>query len=59
MKQNSTINILFLVLCLLLLGFVYMNTRMIDHFKLNEQTEGLNITEPTPSNNNLDTEITQ
>ena len=46
MKQNNTINILFLVLCVLLLGFVYMNTRMINHFKLNEQTEGLNVTEP-------------
>ena len=47
MKQNNTINILFLLLCILLLGFVYMNTRMIDHFKLNEQTEGLNhVTEP-------------
>lgn len=57
MKQNSTINILFLVLCILLLGFVYMNTRMIDHFKLNEQTEGLNLTEPSNTDTTPDLEI--
>ncbi len=47
MKQNNSINVLFLVLCVLLLGFVYLNTRMMDTFKLNDQTESLNVVEPT------------
>ncbi len=46
MKQNNTINVLFLFLCVLLLGFVYLNTRMIDSFRLNESTESMNIVEP-------------
>lgn len=28
MKKNDTINFLFLVLCVLLLGFVYLSTKM-------------------------------
>lgn len=46
MKQNNTINILFLVLCVLLLGFVYLNTRMMETFKLHDHSESLNVVEP-------------
>lgn len=30
MKQNDTINILLLFFCILLLGFVYVNSKMVD-----------------------------
>lgn len=50
MKQNNTINVLFLFLCVLLLGFVYLNTRMIDSFKMNDPTESMHIVEPDASN---------
>ena len=33
MKQNESINILFLLFCILLLGFVYLNTRMSSGFQ--------------------------
>jgi len=33
MKQNESINILFLLFCILLLGFVYLNTRMNSGFQ--------------------------
>lgn len=46
MRQNNAINILFLMLCVLLLGFVYLNTRMIESFKLNDPTEGMNVVAP-------------
>lgn len=39
MKRNDTINILILVLCFLLLGFVYVNTRLMDNFEETEHTE--------------------
>lgn len=47
MRQNNAINILFLLLCVLLLGFVYLNTRMIESFNLNDTTEGMNVAAPT------------
>ena len=31
MKKNDTINFLFLVLCVLLLGFVYLSGKMPEH----------------------------
>lgn len=46
MKQNNAINILFLFLCVLLLGFVYLNTRMLDSFKLNDSSENMKVMEP-------------
>lgn len=32
MKQNNAINLLLLFLCILLLGFVYLNSKVIDQF---------------------------
>lgn len=39
MKVNNSINALFLAFCLLLLGFVYINTRFMDEFELKRSTE--------------------
>lgn len=39
MKVNNSINVLFLAFCLLLLGFVYVNTRFMDEFQLKRNTE--------------------
>lgn len=38
MKINNSINALFLAFCLLLLGFVYFNTRFTDGFELKRST---------------------
>lgn len=40
-KQNTTINVLFVILCILLLGFVYLNTKMIDHFTEGNRSENV------------------
>lgn len=39
MKINNSINALFLAFCLLLLGFVYFNTRFMDGFELKRSTQ--------------------
>ena len=39
MKKNNTINFLLLVLCFLLLGFVYVNTQLMDTFQKSDQAE--------------------
>ena len=39
MKVNNSINALFLAFCLLLLGFVYINTKFMDEFELKRNTE--------------------
>ncbi len=39
MKVNNSINALFLAFCLLLLGFVYVNTRFMNEFELKRSTE--------------------
>lgn len=39
MKVNKSINALFLAFCLLLLGFVYINTKFMDEFELKRSTE--------------------
>ena len=41
MKQNETINVLFLFFCMLLLGFVYVNTRMNAGFHQKAKTENV------------------
>lgn len=37
MKKNDTINIIFLFLCILLLGFVYLNSLMMDEVTQQQQ----------------------
>ncbi len=39
MKVNNSINALFVAFCVLLLGFVYINTRFMDEFELKRNTE--------------------
>jgi hypothetical protein len=39
MKVNNSINALFLAFCILLLGFVYINTRFMDEFELKRSTQ--------------------
>lgn len=36
MKQNNALNLLLLFMCVLLLGFVYLNSKMIDQFYLSK-----------------------
>lgn len=59
MRQNNAINILFLLLCVLLLGFVYLNTRMIESFNLNDTTEGMNVAAPTNTDTAIEVELEQ
>jgi len=44
MKQNNAINFLLLFLCILLLGFVYINSKVIDQFYLDKNNATLNQT---------------
>ncbi|CAN5200978.1 hypothetical protein BH09BAC1_BH09BAC1_24480 [soil metagenome] len=39
MKVNKSINALFVAFCVLLLGFVYINTKLMDEFALKRSTE--------------------
>lgn len=43
-KQNSAINFLLLFLCILLLGFVYLNSMVIDQFYLDKNKASYNET---------------
>ncbi|MEX0812186.1 MAG: hypothetical protein WD048_08200 [Chitinophagales bacterium] len=43
MEKNQTINVLIVVLCILLIGFVYINGRMIDDFQERKTKETFNI----------------
>lgn len=42
-EKNDTINILIVVLCVLLIGFVYINGRMVDDFKEHKTKETFNL----------------
>jgi hypothetical protein len=42
MKQNNAINFLLLFLCILLLGFVYLNSMVIDQFYLDKNKASYN-----------------
>ena len=42
MEQNDSINFLFLFLCILLLGFVYLNTQMMDQSYQQKQKATIN-----------------
>jgi hypothetical protein len=44
MKQNNAINFLLLFLCILLLGFVYINSKVIDQFYLDKNKASYNQT---------------
>jgi hypothetical protein len=44
MKQNNAINFLLLFLCILLLGFVYLNSMVIDQFYLDKNKASYNET---------------
>lgn len=51
MKVNNSINALFLAFCVLLLGFVYINTRFMDEFELKRSTQK-NLVVPADSDSN-------
>ncbi len=38
MKQNDTINYVFLILCILLLGFVFLTNKMSEEATLNKES---------------------
>jgi hypothetical protein len=42
MKQNNAINFLLLFLCILLLGFVYINSKVIDQFYIDKNKASYN-----------------
>jgi hypothetical protein len=42
MKQHNTINYLILFLCILLLGFVYINSKVIDQFYVDKNKASYN-----------------
>ncbi len=42
MRQNNAINFLLLFLCILLLGFVYLNSMVIDQFYLDKNKASYN-----------------
>jgi Na+-transporting methylmalonyl-CoA/oxaloacetate decarboxylase gamma subunit len=44
MKQNNAINFLLLFLCILLLGFVYLNSKVIDQFYVEKNKASYNQT---------------
>jgi hypothetical protein len=44
MRQNNAINFLLLFLCILLLGFVYLNSVVIDQFYLDKNKASYNET---------------
>ena len=44
MKQNNAINFLLLFLCILLLGFVYLNSKVIDQFYIEKNKASYNQT---------------
>ncbi len=46
-KQNETINVLFLLFCMLLLGFVYVNTKMNTSHPTKAKTEPATTTTTT------------
>jgi|GEM_PF-1245904 len=49
MKKNDTINFLFLVLCVLLLGFVYLSTKMPEHAAIQKSTVAKEAVEQLPA----------
>ena len=53
MKQNYTINALLLVFCVLLLGFVYINSLVMDDYDAIRQEESRVIEQTV----NVDTEV--
>lgn len=53
MKKNKTINILLVLLCFLLLGFVYVNTQLMGNFQESNQAE---LVEPANNNDEVSTE---
>ena len=46
MRQNDTINILLLVFCILLLGFVYVNSVILDDQDRQREERSLNMEQP-------------
>ena len=49
MKKNDTINFLFLVLCVLLLGFVYLSTKMPEHTAIQKNNVAQEAVEQIPA----------
>lgn len=43
MEKNTTINVLIVLLCVLLIGFVYINGKMMDDFNERKTTEQIDI----------------
>ncbi len=43
MEKNNTINVLIVVLCVLLVGFVYINSKMMDEFNEHKTTEKIKL----------------
>lgn len=43
MEKNDTINVLIVVLCVLLIGFVYINGKMVDDFQDRKTKETYNL----------------
>lgn len=56
MKKNDSINILFLFLCVLMLGFVYVNSQMMDSFQSEDNTESYKNDTLIPDNEGTDLE---
>lgn len=48
MKKNNTINVLIVVLCVLLIGFVYINSKMMDEFNDHKTTEKIKLEKRVP-----------
>lgn len=43
MEKNTTINVLIVVLCVLLIGFVYINGKMVDDINQRKTTQQFDI----------------